>query len=499
MGIINYPGNLSPAVILTWQGETVANAISTTLKKFPYTLANESVTEFTITAATSAKTLTLTRKAAKGQRFFNETLNTFTTAPTSGLGLEDLVAAGTKANCTIDLTFTYARFFDALLDQMTLTGPASNNLANPSDSKAILDTFTHAVPSGKITIGYKTATQSLKALPCRLVKSDVKPGPAGKPPAVTLTFELDFLTGIDAVRREAMRKLVAMDWSKIARLGTDAASGKPEIKLWRQNVMAYLVNYTDMARGEQFRAGLVSRHKGKSAVVLATDLRDDIDGLVVTANHWGQAREDLKTERHQRLLSDLFGTLHQSTWVSSPVSFLREIGSTYGFNVHKSAALALQYGSGHCGEHAQVSFSVLADIIKSPGAQVSHAVFTGNANIDHAFVVYNLDVATVVQTLATAANNTRVKKGEEIKVWNLRDAITKNSPKLGYVMDPYLDKTVMKPTADELLTALNNKARKASVKDTDFLAFAGEYPSSFTTDDLRKKTEAERKKLVKNV
>ncbi|WNG29927.1 hypothetical protein F0U62_42390 [Cystobacter fuscus] len=498
MGVINYPGSLSAAVILTWQGETVAHAISTTLKKFPYTLANESVTDLTITATTSAKTLVLTRKAKKGQRLFNDTLNTFMLEPVSGSDLEDLVA-GAKAACTIDLTFSYARFFDVLLEQMTRTGPALNNLANPSDSKAILDTFTHSAGAGKISIGYKTATQTLKSLPCRLVKSDVKPGLAGKPPAVTLTFELDFLTGIDPVRREAMRKLIAMDWSKLARLGSNAASSKPEIQLWRQNVLAYLVNYTDLSRGEQFRTGLVNRHKGKSAASLATELRDDIDRHVVTANHWGQAREDLKTERHQRLLSDLFGTLHQSTWVSSPVSLLRDICDAFSFSLAQSAALALQYGAGHCGEHAQISFSVLADIINTPGSQISHAVFTGNANIDHAFVVYNLDVDTVIHTRATAANNTRVNKGEEIAVWNLRDTITKNASRRGFVMDPYLDKTVMKPTAEELLTALNNKKRMATSKDMDFLAFEAEYPPGSALLDLRGKSEVERKKRVKNV
>ena len=83
---------------------------------------------------------------------------------------------------------------------------------------------------------------------------------------------------------------------------------------------------------------IFNRHKGKSAAALAKDLRDDIDLHVVTANHWGQAREDLKTERHQRLLSDLFGTLHQSTWPSSPVSMLRDISNTFGFSLEQSAA-----------------------------------------------------------------------------------------------------------------------------------------------------------------
>jgi hypothetical protein len=70
-------------------------------------------------------------------------------------------------------------------------------------------------------------------------------------------------------------------------------------------------------------------------------------------------------------------------------------------------------------------------------------------------------------------------------------------------MDPYLDKSVMKPTAAELLTALNSSKRKAQGKDTDFLAFNGIHPpfvpGAVTVTDLRGRSEADRKTLVKNV
>ena len=50
-----------------------------------------------------------------------------------------------------------------------------------------------------------------------------------------------------------------------------------------------------------------------------------------------------------------------------------------------------------------------------------------------------------------------------------------------------------------MLTALNNKKRKATGKDTDFLAFEAEYPPGSALLDLRSKSEVERKKRVKNV
>jgi hypothetical protein len=68
-------------------------------------------------------------------------------------------------------------------------------------------------------------------------------------------------------------------------------------------------------------------------------------------------------------------------------------------------------------------------------------------------------------------------------------------------MDPYLDKKVMKATAQELLDALNRADRVKQKKDTDFLAFDGIFPEPrpFTVLDLTTRSEEERKRRVKNV
>jgi hypothetical protein len=499
MSILNFSGKLSAAVVLQWKGDVAATPITTSVKDLRYVSANESLTEFAIKLSPGGKPIVLSRRASKKQRFFDDTLNTYTIKPVNGADLDDVLAAGKGTKGVIDCTLTYARFFDALIEQMTRVDADLHSLADPNDSTAILDTFTHSATGGKVSITYKTTTQSINALPCMLADFEVKPGAKGKPPAVKIVFELDFLTGLDAVRTEAMRKLIAMDWSKLARFGTPDALSRSDIQLWRANLLAYLANHTDLSRGERFRSGLVTRHMTEDAATMAKNLRNDIDRLMVTANHWGQAREDMKTEHHQRLLSDLFGTLHQTTWLSSPVSFLRELASRLKLSLDARAALALQYGTGHCGEHAQISFSVLRNIIAAPDAKVVRAIHAGNANIDHVFVVYDLDVETVVHTIATASNNTCVSKGDAINVWNLREAITKNAPRTGFVMDPYLDTSVMKPTATELLEALNNKRRKASNKATDFLAFLAEFPSSFSMVDISAKSEADRGALVPNV
>ncbi|HEX8706136.1 MAG TPA: hypothetical protein VF815_45295 [Myxococcaceae bacterium] len=487
-----YPGKFSAAVFLAWKGPFIANAVGRKYKDYHYVIANELVTGFTIRANAGKETVMLTRKVSPGVQLFDHTLNTFLSDPTAGAEFDKLIASGPGTKCLIDLEIKYSSFFDAMLDQMTLQSADLHNLAYPKDSDTILKTFTHSRAGGKVSIKYKEQTLKLTELPCTLLSSEVKPGLKGTPPEVKLFFLL-------TPQRKDMRNLIAMDWSMLARHGKKDTYSQPHIKLWWNNVYIYLVNNTDLTRGEKFRSKLVSDHKAMTAKELATSLRNSIDRYIVTANHWGEARESFATEKHQRLLSDLFGTLHQQVWLASPVNFLRSIQKDFALSTDPEAALILQYGVGHCGEHAQVSFSVLGTIIKTPGAKVSHAVYTGNANIDHAFVVFDLDVDEVIATVATNAKNTRVKKGEEIQVWNLREALKKNTARVGYVMDPYLDPKVMKPTAKELLTALNNANRKKTGKDTDFLAFVNEAPYSVNQISYKTKPEAERKKLIKNI
>jgi hypothetical protein len=501
MAILGFTGTLPVAIGLTWKGDIVPNAMSSSFAGERYLVANESVTDLKVTALLGGVARVLERKATAKRRLYDDKLNLFVSEPVSSSLVEDFLALPKGAKLFLELGFTFNSFFDVLLEQMTRVDADLHNLANPNDSKAILGTFQHSDAGGNVSITYNSATQAAKALEGTLVDTEVKPPPAGsKIPAVKIMVEVDFGATPTAVQKELMRKLVAMDWSKLARFGRPDSPRK-DVQIWKKNVILYLVNHTDMDRGERFRQAVIGRHKGKSPLQLSNDLRDDLDLHLVTANHWGQAREDMKTERHQRLLSDLFGTLHQKSWLSSPVFMARTLSDDFLANdTDKTAALALQYGTGHCGEHATCSFSVLRSIMLLPGNQVKAAIFSGNANIDHAFVVYNLTLDRTVLTKAASAANTRVSVGETIAVFNLKDAIAKNAPRIGFVMDPYLDKTVMKPTAVELLAALNSDKRKKAGKDTDFLAFSGIHPlPAPPVDDFTGKTAAERKALVKNV
>lgn len=503
MGAIKFTGKMPIAVVLTWKGEQVANVIDTGAKDKQYVIANESVTEITLTGLLNAEVLQLKRTATKKKRLYSTKLNTFIMEPASGKQLDKFLDPAAGTAWFIELTFTYRTFFDAMLEQMIRTDSKIENLANPGDPNAILDTFEHSAKGKKIRIKYKAATQQIKAVPCKQTDLDVKSRGKGKPPGVKVSFELDFLTKIDAARRESMRKLIAMDWSKLARFGKPVAkpNRSPEFVLvWFDNLIFFLLNHTDIDRGEKIRKAIINRHKTKTPTALATELRNDIDLHLITANHWGDLREDKKTEAYQRKLSDLFGTLHQKVWLASPVCHLRGLKRAFKLSDDKNAALALQYGTGHCGEHSTTSFSILRSIAGESGSKVTHVVESGNANIDHAFVVYNLDVKEVFKTLTTSSRNTRVDKvGSPIKVWNLRQTILDNAGTAGFLMDPYLDTSVAKPTAAELLGALNKPRRKSANKDTDFLAFVQEHPSSFNEFDLTTLSVADRKKAVKNV
>ncbi len=501
MAILGFTGKLSVAVGLTWKGDIVPNTITTSLQSASYAIANESLTELRVSGLFGGSHHFLDRKATPKTRLYDEKLNLYVMEPESSGVIEKFLALPRGAKLFLEAKFTFNTFFDVMLQQMTRNDADLHNLANPNDSKAILSTFKHSDAGGKISITYDSATQTAKPLQAILIDTEVKPPVApSKVPAVKLMIEIGFDTPPTATQQELMRKLIAMDWSKLARFGRPDSARK-DVKIWTDNVFIFLVNHTDMARGERMRKAVIDRHKGKSPLKLATDLRDDLDLQLITANHWGQAREDMKTETHQRLLSDLFGTLHQQAWLSSPVFMARTLSERFfAGDEDKNAALALQYGTGHCGEHASSSFSVLRSIMQLPGSLVAAAILSGNANVDHAFVVYNLVVDRTIRTLATNPSNTRVSVADSITVFNLRDAIAKNAPRIGFVMDPYLDKTVMKATASELLVSLNKAARKKAGKDSDFLAFDDNHPPPAPpSDDITGRSVADRKALVKNV
>lgn len=501
LGILDDPRPLPVAVSFRWKSETVPNALATRAASTHHILANESVLAFTITGTAGGQSTSLRYDATPERRSFDPALNMYTTSPVRGTELERLLDARSRATFTLDLSFRLSSFFDALLAHMTRTDDDLYNFAKPRDSAEILRTFEREMRDGKVNIAYKSETYSIRAVPCRLVHINLRSQARRDSPVVELLFEIDFQTGIDAVRREAMRKLIAMDFSGLARHGERLAPLPTHVKVWRANVLAYLANQTDMKRAERFRTSIASRHAGKSARQLADDLRDDVDRHVITGNHWSQLREDPKRERHQALVAELLATLDEAVSPASPIALCRALVKTYRLGLDQQVAMTLQYGIGSCGEHSRTVFSILRTIMSGADNKLDSIVLCGNANVDHGFVLLNLRVTRAILTTATNPANTRVGPGEDIKVFDLRDALAESSGREVLVVDPYLDRSMIASTGKRLLKSLHSKGKRERGKDTDFLMFELQFPApaDFTIEDIRDRPVAERMALVKNV
>ncbi len=497
--ILDHAGLMPVAISFRWKSEVVPNALATKAASNRHILANESVFAFTLTGTAGGKSTVLRHKATALRRFYDPALNMYTTSPVRGAELDRLLDP--SSTFTLDLSFTYSTFFDVLLAQMTRTDDDLHNFAHPNDPAAILRTFEREERDGEVEITYKAKTHNIRGVPCKLIAVDVTPQASPLPPAVKLVFEIDFQTDIDAARRKAMRRLVAMDWSGLARHGKNSAPLPAHVELWRANVLAFLANQTDMRRAERIRTSMASRHAGKSPRKLASDLRDDIDRHVITGNHWTQLREDPRTERYQALVAELLGQLHQTVSPASPIYLNRELVKRYRLDLDQQVALTLQYGTGYCGEHSRTSFSILRTIMAAPGNPFDSIVLCGNANVDHGFVLCNLKVTRVIVTTATNPVNSRVSPGEDIKVFNLRDALAESAGREVLVVDPYLDRSMIASTGERLLRSLHSKAKRAGGKDTDFLLFEFQHPepADFAIEDIRGRDVAERQALVKNV
>ena len=146
--------------------------------------------------------------------------------------------------------------------------------------------------------------------------------------------------------------------------------------------------------------------------------------------------------------------------------------------------ISLQWGLGHCGEHASASFQVLAAIMNAGHAAKFETVIRGgNANIDHAFVVGGFKAPQVMSTRLSkdfylgAMDN-------DIMIFDLRDELAINPGKDGFVCDPYLAPEEQRATCKALLQKLNDKDHeKRKIHDktivdvrTDCLLFTAQHP-----------------------
>jgi hypothetical protein len=383
-------------------------------------------------------------------------------------------------------------------------GADTFNLANPQNTATVEDSFTYVRNGSNGNITHKKIIKDLSNIPAMLSGYDIIPGRvASDPPKVKLNIYLKIREDLpDAERTEASQVFIAADYTKIAMYGRNTrsnlwfgderyfsrASPDPSapaptgiercLKTWEKNVINYLWNFTDLTRGESIRneiiqAGVADIAKSQFEVVQT--IRNSIDARMITSNHWGDLREDWVTEQYQRKLSDLFGSLHQLKWYASPVSFIRDLSNAHlSSDMDLQSAFILQWGTGHCGEHSTVSYTIIRSLMQlGHTAKFENVIFSGNANIDHAFVVGGVRVNNVIHTFYRKSSSPG-NVGDPVDVWDLRATLAANPGKSGFVLDPYLAPSRQAQTASDLLIALN--APRRGHKQTDFLWWGGQFP-----------------------
>lgn len=287
-------------------------------------------------------------------------------------------------------------------------------------------------------------------------------------------------------------------------LGAATATGQ---RLSRQS-------YPNLAKSEPSKlSGIRSQtlaadpHTTQASLVKA--IRDEVDKYLITSNHWHGSRELFHAkpsprdiEHHQHILSDTFGEIHTNTFYGgSPVCYVRDVAVSEGqcwdkttgtypysgswlywlkmrlksWSAKEQTAYCLQVGGGHCGEHAMVCYSIMVDAMRTDAkvmSKVVNIVRSGNASIDHAFCVVGMNVNTIwhdVRTQDWGQGRSLVKKGEEIVIWDLKEAIHAEGQS-GVVMDAYLG-DLQRATAAGLL-----KKIQGAPENTHYVSFHEQYP-----------------------
>ena len=359
--------------------------------------------------------------------------------------------------------------------------------------------------------------KEIKDIPCDLAGVTVFPPSApGQPPRVALSVIMRIKERLPpADRDEVARIFVAADYTKIYKHGKtvgrapwfvagNAPTGiEAELKQWEKNVAHYLWNHTSLLRGERIfkeivAAGISAATGGKSTLEIVKIVRDEIDARLITANHWGQRREDRLTETYQRKLSDVYGAIHaKQFFMASPIAWLRKFGfedeqrflldapPRSALSAGEQLVVSLQWGVGHCQEHANVSFHALAAIMNAGhSSKFSTVVLSGNSNIDHAYVVGGFRSPDVFSTRLSKEFFVDARAAD-INVFDLRDTLSASGRQDGFVCDPYLDPSAQPPTCKGLLAKLNDPdhaaraLRNGTIADirTDFLLHVDEHPA----------------------
>jgi|GEM_PF-3051743 hypothetical protein len=477
-----YEGPLAP--LMTFNFYADHDFESSFSEYHDYVLANPNVVEMVVRAEVNGDTREFHRKAKRKSPQFDPALNAYTFPQEPASAIDFLLKASREGDISMDMKVKYKPFFPLLLEQLTSQAEELHNMARPKDEAAFRKTLRIKRKGKKLRVRYKTETRWLKNIPIQLFDHEVKtsvPSPWAK-----LAFSIDWTENRNEESERAIHTVLGADYS----IFLDKCPETPDseqlsdsAKIWFANIKMFLQNNTDLERGARFVAEIfnpiVKRFKDQWDLLdLRQMLRDDLDYWLVTANAWHQPRENGKGEAFQRILSEVFGAMAKKKPLASPIVIFRTIKDDKPAlkNVINMTGWCLQWGLGHCGEHAAASFTFLRELDEKSGGKIGNIVFTGYANIDHAFVIYGLPVGSQIPTSIANKENKTGKINDPIRVFDLEEALTDNSPIMGYVIDPYLAPGQIDNNCSKLLERIQSKRLKKKGLNTHYLRYIAQYP-----------------------
>jgi hypothetical protein len=511
---VTVTGRIVPAIWLSFKADKLGGALSSADRHFRYKILNECVYEWDIVADTGSHVYHLKRLArrprrlrpsgeARRRRYYSDQLNAYinpSITATTWNRIADAVSANTlKVHITLRLWFH--KFFYEVLEWFSRDASDERNLADPGDPSNLYATYTQL---SSRRFKFKIGTMKLKDVPCVLKDG---PGlvPRGSRPPLKKIYcymkvqESDASGGFTAENKmKIARCFAAADWSKLNRFGRSSTTARTRraLKIWYRNVGGYLRNYTDHTRGVRLFNALVVRGKerartGGTQTAVVGLVRNEIDKMLITANHWSARREHPSLsdptygaiEKHQLRISKIFGAMGRRDslgrpW-AMPIGLYRdEVTARISLNYDERAAFILQMGLAHCGEHGDVSFAVLRKIMQADPAYknlLKYVIRSGQANEDHAFLVGGVRPTAIIETKA-GPRNKGYDEDDPITVWNLEAALTAAGV-AGFICDPYLEQFRNRLTAQDLLNAIKRNLGPSSRPATKCVSWGTIYPA----------------------
>ena len=465
--------------------------------RYLYAIANTGVVDFDIVMSLGGFTYHLTPLSRQIRvpvsQFLDWDLKSLLAAPIPVDLWNDTVDADNGRHLRVSATLTVRCYaiLHRILEAASSEAGDLSNLANPTDADRILASFRK---SGRLyQFDYKVT--HLRDVPCRLTGGRLHSHLQG-PPVLKLFLYLKLREELQPAQRDdAVRGFVAADYTELVRHpreesnAVDRARPRPLpqasradlVEIWGKNLHAYFRNYTNLERGLRIQQDIfmTARRQAQvnpSQLEVVRAVRDAIDRYLITANVWDEPREDPNRERVQFHLSNLIGALNHASSLLSPVGYLRNLRDWGYFDESQSKQAAMQIGVGHCGEHAKIAYLVLLALMNFPEirASLKSVILSGQANVDHAFVIGGFQVRRIVHTTVQSRSNTARAMNARISVMSLADNLPPGVD--GFVCDPYLARSAMSQTARGLLDRLRTLRNRNS--RTEFVSFDLAFPTS---------------------